>query len=371
MRDIGCSTCHNPVYHTSDQLTLSIGTGGHQPGSSRDLGTGAFTMRRSPGLFDRGRPELQTLLWDGRVAGGAGGGLTTPLGPMLPTGLNGPLAAQSLLPILARVEMRGHGSDELAAIPDSAPGQVYAAVMARLRAIPAYDSLFAAAYVGTSPESLTISHVANAIAAFVTSRWSTGGTAFDSYLAGDSLALNASERRGAELFFGPARCSECHRGPLLTDQQFHNTGIPVLGPGELTGGPDVGRVGVTGRPEDRYLFRTPPLRNVALTSPHMHNGTFGSLQAVVEHYRNPSESLTHFDTASVDPRLRATVNLSPARIQDILATLDPKLRSGIRLSDPDVTDLVAFLGSLTDPASGILLGDIPPSVPSGLSVFDR
>jgi cytochrome c peroxidase len=269
------------------------------------------------------------------------------------------------------VEMRGRGSDELAGVPDSESGRVYDAVVARLRAIPLYDTLFAAAYPGVLPESLTIAHVANAIAAFIAARWSTSGTAFDLYLAGDSLALNASERRGAELFFGQARCGECHRGPLLTDQQFHNTGVPALGPGSPTGGPDVGREGVTNRPEDRYLFRTPPLRNVAITAPYLHNGTFGSLESVLEHYRNPRESLAHFDTSLLDPRLQSSVDLSPARIQDILATLDPRLRLGIRLSDRDVADLTAFLGALSDPASGALLRDVPPSVPSGLPVFDR
>jgi cytochrome c peroxidase len=309
-------------------------------------------------------------MWDGRVALTTGG-LETPLGAALPRGLSGPLAAQSLLPILARVEMRGHGSDELAAIPDSESGRVYDAVVSRLRAIPLYDTLFAAAYPGLVPESLTIAHVANAIAAFITARWSTGGTPFDEYLAGDSLALDASAHRGAELFFGHARCGECHRGPLLTDQQFHNTGVPALGPGLLSGGPDVGRAGVSGQPSDRYLFRTPPLRNATITAPYMHNGSFGTLDAVVAHYRSPRESLAHFDTTLVDPRLRHSVDLSPTRVQEILSTLDPRLQQGIALSDQDLADLVAFLRTLTDPASGVLLRDVPASVPSGLPVFDQ
>lgn len=369
-RDIGCSTCHNPVYHTSDLLMLSIGTGGHRPGGSRQLGTGAFTTRHATDLFNRGQPGWRVLMSDGRVAMGPGG-LETPLESALPAGLSGPLAAQALLPLLARVEMRGLGMDELAALPDSEPDLVFAAIVARLRAIPGYDTLFGAAFPAVPPESISIVHVANAIATFIGDRWGAAYSPFDRYLAGDSLALTDAERRGAELFFGRARCAACHRGPLLTDQEFHNTGVPVLGPGLPGGGPDVGRAVVTGRMEDRYLFRTPPLRNASLTSPYLHNGSLRSLEDVIRHYRNAAESLRNFDTVTVDPRLRPTLDLTSARISDILLTLDPVLATGLRLSDSDVTDLAAFLRALTDPASGILLGDVPPSVPSGLSVLDQ
>ncbi|HTS87345.1 MAG TPA: cytochrome c peroxidase [Gemmatimonadales bacterium] len=368
-KNIGCSTCHNPVYHTSDQLMLSIGTGGTLPGGERQLGTGSFTPRHAFDLFDRGNPAWHVLMWDGRVASDSRG-LDTPLGPALPNGLSGPLAAQALLPLLDRVEMRGQGTDDLATIPDSAPTTVYAAIMARLRAIPGYDSLLAAAYPGARLDSLRIDAAVNAIAAFITDRWTTGGSPFDQYLRGDTTALDPSALRGALLFFGSARCAECHRGPLLTDQAFHNTGVPVLGPGLPGGGPDVGRAEVTGNSSDRFLFRTPPLRNVGLTGPYTHNGSFATLEAVVRHYRNPEVALRGFDAAALDPRLRSTLDLSPATVTLVLGTLDPRLVSGIALSDSDVADLTAFLLDLTDPASTILLGDVPPSVPSGLPVAD-
>jgi cytochrome c peroxidase len=309
-------------------------------------------------------------MWDGRVAEGADG-LETPLGAALPAGLSGPLAAQVLLPLVARVEMRGHGPDELAALPDSETTLIFAAIVARLQAIPGYDSLFRAAFPAVPPESIAIVHVANAIAAFIAERWRADDSPFDRYLAGDNFALNDAERRGAELFFGRALCAACHRGPLLTDQQFHNTGIPVFGPGIPGAGPDIGRAVVSGLVEDRYRFRTPPLRNASLTSPYMHNGSLRSFEAVIRHYQNAAAALSAFDTTAVDPRLRSTFDLSPTRVADILTTLDPILRGGIPLTDGEVTDLAAFLRALTDPASGVLLGDIPPSVPSGLTVLDR
>jgi cytochrome c peroxidase len=369
-RDIACSTCHNPVYHTSDQLMLSIGTGGHRPGGSRQLGTGAFTTRHATDLFDRGQPEWQALMWDGRVEA-MPRGLSTPLGSDLPPGLHGPLAAQALLPLVARIEMRGATGNELAALPDTAFTAVWDRLMARLRALPGYDTLFAAAYPGVPPSEIGITETANAVAAFIGTTWATRDAPFDRYLRGDTTALGPTELRGAILFFGRARCGTCHRGPLLTDQQFHNTGIPVLGPGLLGGGKDIGRAAVTGMAGDRYRFRTPPLRNVSLTAPYMHNGTYQDLQSVVRHYRDARASLTGFEVGTVDARLQPTLDLSPATVSDILATLDPRLTGGIRLSEQDVTELVAFLASLTDPASGILLGDVPPTVPSGLPVFDH
>jgi cytochrome c peroxidase len=368
-RDIGCSTCHNPIYHTSDRLMLSIGTGGNRPGGSRALGTGGFTTRHATDLFDRGQPEWHTLMWDGRIATN-NHGLDTPLGTALPPGLSGPLAAQALLPLLARVEMRGHGVDELATLPDTAIGQVYDAIAARVRAVPGYDSLFAAAYPGLPPDSMNIARLVNALAAFITDHWSTLNSPFDRYLRGDSLALSESQHRGADLFFGRARCGECHRGPLLTDQQFHNTGLPTIGPGLLAGGPDVGRAAVTGRAEDRYRFRTAPLRNASITPPYMHNGTLGTLDEVVRHYRNARESLSHFDPVASDARLQSTLDLSAPRIADILSTLDPRLATAIPLSERDIADLVAFLSSLTDPAAATLIQDIPASVPSGLPILD-
>lgn len=368
-RDIGCSTCHNPAYHTSDQLTLSIGTGGQLPGGSRQLGTGRFTARNALDLFDRGQPSWRSLTWDGRIEVRPSG-LVTPLGASLPAGVTTPLAAQALLPLAARIEMRGTGSDELATLPDTAVTAIYAGIVARLQAIPGYDTLFAAAYPGLPAESMAIAHVVNALAAFISDRWGTGGTPFDRYLRGDSLALGEAERRGAELFFGRARCAQCHDGPLLTDQQFHNTGVPVLGPGLLTGGPDIGRGAISGNPSEDFFFRTPPLRNAALTPPFMHNGSFATLEDVVRHYRNVAQSLATFDPATVDPRLRPTLDLSPATVQRIQATLDPRLTAGITLSDQDVSDLVAFLNALIDPASTVLLNDIPGSVPSGLDVHD-
>jgi cytochrome c peroxidase len=367
--NIGCSTCHNPIYHTSDQLPLSIGTGGNRPGGGRQLGSGEFTMRGAPDLFDRANPAWHALFWDGRVEV-VGGSLHSPAGAALPAGLSGPLAAQALFPLLARVEMRGQpGSNALAAYPDSDDADIWAAIMRRLDSLPGYDTLFAAAFPDVARSNRSIVQVGNAIAAFVGTTWTTGGSPFDRFLLGDTLALTDAARRGAALFFGRARCGDCHRGPLLTDQLYHNIGLPVLGPG-LNGGPDIGRAAVTGRSEDRYAFRTPPLRNVGLTAPYMHNGVYHTLEDAVRHYINPGATLATFDTVALDPRLRSTLDRTPATLADIRATMDPKVLKPLALSATAVADLTAFLLALTDPASGILVRDIPATVPSGLPIRD-
>ncbi|MCB0238120.1 MAG: hypothetical protein KDH08_05655, partial [Anaerolineae bacterium] len=101
---------------------------------------------------------------------------------------------------------------------------------------------------------------------------------WDRFLAGDDSALSTDAQHGALLFYGDAGCARCHSGNLLTDQEFHNAAVPQLGPGKGRQNPyiDLGRARETGNPDDRFAFRTPPLRNVALTGPWMHNGAFAT-----------------------------------------------------------------------------------------------
>ncbi|MDX2122800.1 MAG: cytochrome c peroxidase [Gemmatimonadota bacterium] len=368
-RDIACSTCHSPVYHTTDLLALSIGTGGEGLAAARRLGTGTFSSRNAPDLFNRGHTEWRRLFWDGRVERTAGG-FATPAGAALPAGLASPLAAQALFPMLARAEMRGvAGSSGLADLPDTEPGMIWDSLAARVTALPGYDALAQAAFPGRQPPALSIADLANALAAFVGTRWHFADTPFDRFLEGDDAALSPEALRGGLLFFGRARCSACHRGPLLTDQEFHNVGVPNLGPG-LDGGPDLGRARVTGAEADRYAFRTPSLRGVAHSPPYMHNGAYRTLTEAVRHYRDVRAALFGFSATGMDPRLAPSLDLSPAGLADVAATLDPLVRQPVRLSGADLADLVAFLLALTDPRSNVLLGDIPATVPSGLPVND-
>lgn len=141
---------------------------------------------------------------------------------------------------------------------------------------------------------------------------------YDKYVRNEEGGtLSAAELRGLQLV--QQKCASCHSTDLFTDNGFHNNGLP---PKAIN---DSGRFRITLNPADKYLFKTPSLRNVALTPPYMHDGRFLTLQAVLDHYSNGvSES----------------------------ATLDPLLqqngRIGIALTAEEKSSIIAFLNTLSD-----------------------
>ena len=107
-----------------------------------------------------------------------------------------------------------------------------------------------------------------------------GDSPFDRYAAGDPSALSESPQRGLRLFHGKAGCGQCHAGPNLTDEEFHNTGV-AWRTGTLT---DAGRSAVTHAAADRGAFKTPTLREISRTAPYMHDGSLATLNDVIEYY---------------------------------------------------------------------------------------
>lgn len=103
----------------------------------------------------------------------------------------------------------------------------------------------------------------------------SGPSPFDRYLAGERDAIDDTAKRGFQIFIGRGLCSECHDGPLFTDQRFYNTSVPQTGANV----PIVDDGFKDGR------FRTPPLRNVAMTAPYMHTGDQATLADVIDFYR--------------------------------------------------------------------------------------
>lgn len=373
--NISCGTCHHPTLTTSDALPLSVGEGSAGLGSARVGGDGVFIPRSAPDLLNRGFPQWQVMFWEGRVQTAQGGGFHTPAGNSLPAGLASVLAAQAMFPVTVPEEMRGQPGDsasgnELAAIPGNDFPAIWEALMDRLRAIPQYDTLFQAAY-GISVNDAGFQHVANALAAFQTAAFTRISTPWDAYVGGQQDALDVQQKRGARLFFGEARCSKCHLGPLLTDQKFHNVLSPQLGPGRGALAPlDNGRAEVTGLAADRFLFRTPPLRNVAMTAPYFHDGSFSTLEGAVRHYINTARSLQQYDATQLPVELRAAVHGGSTTWDQMLATRDANVIDSLTLTDGEVGDIVAFLGALSDPSVANLAAQIPATVPSGLPVGD-
>jgi len=246
--------------------------------------------------------------------------------------------------------------------------------MRRVLAISAYQQKFNAAFPGVPATQLGFQHAANAIAAFEAQAFTKSNSAFDRYLARDDNALSTEAKHGALLFFGKALCSTCHNGPLFGAQSFASAGVPQLGPGTGSAAPlDAGREDIFNgvKPSTpQFFFRIPPLRNVELSAPYMHNGVYATLEAVVRHYNNVDSALKAFDPSELDPSLRSTYHGDPATISKVRAALDGRLQQPMRLTVEEQAQLVAFLKSLTDPSARDMKAAIPASVPSGLPVKD-
>ena len=381
-RDIACATCHHPSLGSGDELPVSIGTGGNGLGVIRQIGYGrSFIPRNAPDVFNRGATEWRTMFWDSRVFIGEDGYFYTPAGDDLPDGLDNILAAQAMFPVTSGDEMRGASGDtdifgnynELAVINENDLPAIWDGLMARILSYPEYVAMFQAAYPGVPTNQLGFQHAANAIAAFEISAYTLTDSPWDRYLAGDTEALSEAAKRGAILFYGEAGCGACHSGPLFTDQAHHVVAAPQVGPGKGDEAPwDLGRSRETGDSADWFAFRTPPLRNVSVTGPWMHDGAFSTLEAVVRHHLNPIDSLLDYDpTAHLPPELQHTYQNDPYLLNVMIRQADDRLIKSPALDDQQVADLVAFLEALTDPAVRTLTYVVPDSVPSGLPVTDE
>jgi cytochrome c peroxidase len=378
-RDISCATCHHPLKGTGDNLSVSIGTGGVGLGEQRIRleERRDFIPRNASPLFNLGYLEWEVLFWDGRASGTPAAGFDTPASDRLPAGLDNLLAAQAMFPVTSRDEMRGLRGDvdifgrpnELAMLPDYAARPIWAALMKRLLAIPGYVELFRAAYPRVPLEELGFQHAANALAAYQSVTFTFEDSPFDRYLRGETDAFTEAQKRGALLFYGEAGCATCHSGGLLTDQKFHNLAVPQIGDGKGREQPfDFGRARETGNDCERYAFRTPPLRNVAISGPWMHNGAFTTLEAAVRHHLNPEASLRAYDPEQLAPALRETCQDAPEVLASILKTKSGNAAEHAALTEDEIRDLLAFLEALTSPSALNLSHTIPASVPSGLPV---
>ncbi len=216
---ISCATCHNPALGWTDRIPRATGHDG-QVGD-----------RNTPTVLNSG--FLGSQFWDGREPD---------------------LEGQALGPIAASIEMN-------MAIEDA---------IARLNEFQIYRDMFAAAFPGYD-DPVNPRNVALAIAAFERTL-NTPNSPFDRFLAGDSQAMTDQQINGMRLFADNG-CLACHNGPNFSDSGFHRF--------ELPGSRDEGRFLVTGDENDRFAFRTPTLRNVAVTYPYFNNGSIDNLRDAV------------------------------------------------------------------------------------------
>jgi cytochrome c peroxidase len=374
-KNISCMTCHMPAYATGDGKSLSVGEGGMGFGPHREHPNGVFIPRNAPPMFNMA--AMRNLFWDGRIHADAHGRVTTPAGDQVTPRMQrafefGAISAIAMFPPTSRAEMRGQAGDrgnELARIDDADNPAIWAALMKRLGNIREYREMFRAAYPGTRFEDLTFAHASNAIGAFIVDKLTFDDTPWDRFLAGNDRALSRKQLQGAQTFLS-LKCSICHSGATLSDQDFHDVALAQIGPGEgdgVDGRDDFGRMRVTGLESDRYRFRTTPLRNVELTAPYGHDGAIMDLRDFIAHYSESDAKLGAFDPMQLEHRLRGTVQ---SNTDAILAQRDTLLR-GVVLTDSLVDDLMSYMGALTDDAARHLEHLAPERVPSRLPVMPR
>lgn len=265
-----CADCHAPENAFSDADRFSEGING-------DLGT-----RNSMPIFNLAWNYDENFFWDGRAFS---------------------LENQALEPVVNPIEMHSDWKINAEKLGNHAE----------------YTELFYQAFGNVKIDSTLVT---KAIAQFQRTLISANSR-FDQHLLG-TTTLTPQELNGFNIFMDESKgdCFHCHgnaNNPLWTDNIFHNNGLDAT----FT---DLGLGAKTGDPADNGKFRSPSLRNLAFTSPYMHDGRFATLDEVINHY---SEGLQNSST--IDPLMKAVGN------------------GGVQLSESDKSDLKAFLLSLSDP----------------------
>lgn len=255
---VSCASCHLPAYAFADTLAFSIGIGGK------------LTSRNTPSVLNmKFRPYF---FWDGRAAS---------------------LEEQALIPI--------ENPDEM--------GVPVHVVIDRLNNNPEYVRDFQRVF----RQKPNAKNLAAAFSAFERTL-ETVDSKFD-YWSNDQGELTVEEERGRQLFIGDrAKCFDCHFKVDFTDDNFKNIGL--YNGKEFN---DRGRFDITNDSNDLGKFKTPGLRNVAVTAPYMHNGMFETLEQVLAYYNAPG----HFvdDAIKIDSALKQPLRLSPGEKKDIIAFL--------------------------------------------------
>lgn len=262
---LACASCHQQRFAFSDALPVARGM------------RGAVGTRNTPAIQNVAWDHF--FFWDARALS---------------------LELQAFAPVTGHAEM----------------GSRWTEVTERLRRDTTYPPLFRAAFGDAGIDSM---RVAFALAQFERTLLSLDSR-YDRYRhGGDSTVLTSSELRGKDLFFTRANCADCHTPPLFKGHEVQNIGldsVPVdAGMGERT------RIAWhMGR------FKTPTLRNIAVTAPYMHDGRFATLADVVDFYADD----VHVNAPTLDVHMQ------------------PWVQGDVRLSQQDRADLVAFLHTLTD-----------------------
>jgi cytochrome c peroxidase len=260
---VSCASCHKPQFAFADTMAFSLGI------------EGKLTSRNTPSVLNmKNRPYF---FWDGRANS---------------------LEQQSLMPIENPNEM----------------GLPIAEAVSRLNQSAEYTALFKKIF----KQQPNAKNLAAAFAAYEKTL-ETINSKFDDW-SNNEKRLTAQEERGRQVFVSDkAKCFDCHFQEDFTDDKFKNIGL--YNEVTLT---DAGLYNITKKESDKGKFKTPGLRNIAVTAPYMHNGMFTTLEQVVEYYDNPKKIVPN------------SINI------------DAALQKPLHLTIQEKKDLVEFLKTLTD-----------------------
>ena len=376
--DNTCAGCHSPTAGFGDTQSIAIGidsnlvVGPHRAGPRN--------MRRAPLVINTA--FVPGLMWNSRFAALSGDPFDDRAGFQFPlpegltlSGQPHLLTAQAFIPPTERNEVAGFDF-----VGDN--DAIRAEVINRLNASAAYRKLFAKSFPEVKAGApITYEMFARAIAEFEFTL-TFANAPIDRFARGDLSALTVTEKQGALLFFGAARCAVCHSvagqsNEMFSDFQEHVIGVPQIAPSltnAIFDGPglneDFGLEQITGDPADRYKFRTSPLRNVAVQPTFMHNGAFTSLEDAIRHHLNIMDSALHYTPAGQNLPADLSGPLGP--MSPVLARLDPALSTPIVLTESQFDQLLAFVrDGLLDPRAipDRLQRLVPRTVPSGRPVL--
>ncbi len=374
-RDNSCSGCHAPTAGFGDTQSIAIGIENNGI-VGRDR-RGPRNQRRTPMAMNAA--FFPALMWNSRFFSLSGDPFDNRAGFQFPSpeslslsNLPHLLVAQAHIPPTERNEAAGF----------EFPGDNFALraeVLRRLNNNEAYRNLFGEVFNEVRRGAPIDFEMFGKVIAEFEFTLTFADAPIDQFARGDRHELTDEQKRGALLFFGKANCVQCHgvagkSNEMFSDFQQHVIGVPQIFPQRTNsvwdgagGNEDFGLEQVTQNPADRYLFRTSPLRNVALQPTFFHNGAFNKLEDAVRHHLNVFQSARGYTPARLDRDL--TGPLAP--IEPVLARLDSLLVTPVNLTDDEVRQLVDFVrGGLLDPRAKPenLRKLIPKRVPSGRPV---
>lgn len=376
--DNTCAGCHSPTAGFGDTQSIAIGIDNN--GIVGPHRTGPRNMRRSPMIINAA--FFPKLMWNSRFAALSNNPFDNSAGFLFPPPEGVSLSyqphllvAQAFIPPTERNEVAGFDF----------PGDnhaIRAEVLSRLNSNSSYRKLFGKVFPDVKAGApITFDMFARAIAEFQFTL-TFADAPIDKFARGNRTALSENEKKGALLFFGEARCVVCHSvagqsNEMFSDFQEHVIAVPQIVPNVTNSvfdgagsNEDFGKEQITGDPEDRYTFRTSPLRNIAVQPTFMHDGAFTTLEAAVRHHLDVSTSAREYDPTrhGLAPDLRGPTG----PIEPVLARVDPVLATPIVLSPEQFADLVAFVRyGLLDPRAEPehLRRLVPHTVPSDRPVL--